>query len=580
MITNVGLIGVGSFGSVLLEKLIDLSFVNVSWTCNSSSNWKIQSPVDWVVIASPNLFHYEQSEWFLERGVNVFCEKPASLSPQAVIDLYNLADQRGCYFYVDDVYSYHSLPKVNQFIYHKSFANNHSNPIDRIAYHHFYLCTPGVDGVKASILKSTKYSHDKVWFLLDIDGLTYEFDYDLDSALGKKDSLGPYLLKHDALADMLKLVLSGKADFLLNRKLSIFATQTSELVKRELYGTTAVVGGGIYGTTAALSMAYAGFSVHLYEAKDELFAAASGINQYRVHRGYHYPRSSDTITSCSRNEFQFSKFFRECIIRDTQQIYAISLCDSIISGEQFTEVLDAHNLRYKILQNLPNTSVTLLVEEDLYDPNLMKSLVTKRLSASNITLKLSHTIHSYNDLTDYDQKVFATYKTLNMFRDNQINYQFELCEKPIFKLPPAYKGKGIVIMDGPVMCFDPYAHTEYHVAGNVKHAIHSSNTGPVPLIPEQYIEYIDNGIISNCPLTKQADFVDSAKPYFKDICLSEYIGSMFTYRVVLPNLESTDARPSLVDFKDSCAFIFSGKIVNALESANRVVEYFTQSVRV
>ena len=122
---------------MLLEKLLDLSFVNVSWTCNSSSNWKIQSPVDWVVIASPNLFHYEQSEWFLERGVNVFCEKPASLSPQAVIDLYNLADQRGCYFYVDDVYSYHSLPKVNQFIYHKSSANNHSNPIDRIAYHHF-----------------------------------------------------------------------------------------------------------------------------------------------------------------------------------------------------------------------------------------------------------------------------------------------------------------------------------------------------------------------------------------------------------------------------------------------------------
>ena len=31
-------------------------------------------------------------------GVNVFCEKPASLSPQAVIDLYNLADQRGCCF--------------------------------------------------------------------------------------------------------------------------------------------------------------------------------------------------------------------------------------------------------------------------------------------------------------------------------------------------------------------------------------------------------------------------------------------------------------------------------------------------
>ena len=57
------------------------------------------------------------------------------------------------------------------------------------------------------------------------------------------------------------------------------------------------------------------------------------------------------------------------------------------------------------------------------------------------------------------------------------NYQYELCEKPIFKLPPAYKQKGIVIMDGPFMCFDPFANTEYHVAGNVQHAIHASNTG-------------------------------------------------------------------------------------------------------
>jgi glycine/D-amino acid oxidase-like deaminating enzyme len=57
----------------------------------------------------------------------------------------------------------------------------------------------------------------------------------------------------------------------------------------------AVAGAGIYGATAAIRLAEQGHQVHLFDPLG-LLRAASAINQYRVHAGYHYPRSAETIS--------------------------------------------------------------------------------------------------------------------------------------------------------------------------------------------------------------------------------------------------------------------------------------------
>ena len=120
-------------------------------------------------------------------------------------------------------------------------------------------------------MSATRFSHDIVSFELQINSNIYKFEYDLASNLGREDSLHPYLVGSDALACMLEVVLSGKANYILNQKYSTFATQVSEIVKRQLYGSTAVVGAGIYGTTAALGMAYSGFTVDIFDSNEDLF---------------------------------------------------------------------------------------------------------------------------------------------------------------------------------------------------------------------------------------------------------------------------------------------------------------------
>ena len=58
--------------------------------------------------------------------------------------------------------------------------------------------------------------------------------------------------------------------------------------------------------------------------------------------------------------------------------------------------------------------------------------------------------------------------------------------------------------------------------------------------------------------------------FFIDIDKAEHIGSMFTFRAVLPNRDHDDARPTLINREDSdnrIFTLFSGKIGTCVDAA-------------
>lgn len=57
-----------------------------------------KSGVDAVYIASPNSLHYEQAKLFLTHGKHVICEKPASVWPEQLLELYAIARENGLIF--------------------------------------------------------------------------------------------------------------------------------------------------------------------------------------------------------------------------------------------------------------------------------------------------------------------------------------------------------------------------------------------------------------------------------------------------------------------------------------------------
>lgn len=74
----------------------------------------------------------------------------------------------------------------------------------------------------------------------------------------------------------------------------------------------AIIGSGIYGCHLALHLVKH-HQIDIYEREPDIFAGASSFNSFRIHKGYHYPRSGKTREMCKRDEAKFVKLYRHLI---------------------------------------------------------------------------------------------------------------------------------------------------------------------------------------------------------------------------------------------------------------------------
>ena len=267
---------------------------------------------------------------------------------------------------------YEDILPISDFVY-KKWGGSFANIIDRMAYHHFYLVYDMVgDLIPSDINVITDEVNHKV-FEIDFGDSKFKWHKEKVHNITSRSS-------GDALDTMLRKVLCDEVDFDLNHQRSIFATRLSEFVKSSLYGKCAVVGAGIYGITAATKLRTAGYIVDLYDSESEILKKASGINQYRIHRGYHYPRSPETIESCKANEESFVKYYNQSIVNDDiNHYYSIASDESLVTPGEYLAILDKAELDWKIVDTLPNCDLTIEVDEKLYDPIVLRNVCHERI---------------------------------------------------------------------------------------------------------------------------------------------------------------------------------------------------------
>ena len=524
---------------------------------------------DWVVISTPNDLHFEQVEYWLEQKKNVFCEKPLSLNYKSAEYLYNTAFDNDVKLYVDDVFIWRNeFYNVSNFRWGKTDTTNY---IDRLAYHHFYLWVRNKKILVDEIIKTNDYS-----FTIKLNGGEIgNFDYTpSEKTFHSIDDVEVSNTNDNPLKKMLIAVFEDYTAKSFNKDVTMNATYLSEEVRKVMYPKALVVGGGIFGSTAAVSLANNGYDVEIHEKQSDIMMCASNINQYRLHKGYHYPRSSDTALECNKGLKTFKRKYEQSVLNGSiEHYYCIASEDSLISSEEYLEFLDEHRLNYKIVDSIKNTDLTVKVEEELFDSQVLRQSVKKKLFANNINIKINHESDK-KSFNLYDVIVFATYSNINQYLNKKINYQFEVCEKPVVKLSDRYKNKSIVVMDGPFMCLDPYGTTDYHVLGNVVHAIHETNIGTAPIINSKKLSnYINKGIIYQPDITNIDKFIETGERFFDDFSNLEHIGSMFTVRAVLKDREHDDARPTLVEkHGDNMFTLFSGKIDTCVDASNELIK--------
>jgi hypothetical protein len=332
----------------------------------------------------------------------------------------------------------------------------------------------------------------------------------------------------------------------------------------------AVAGAGIYGATAAIRLAEQGHEVHLFDPLG-MMQAASAINQYRVHAGYHYPRSPETIQEALEARAEFIEAFEPAIVRNSRHYYAIPKKDSRTPPDLYERVMAQHGLSLKSCRpswiNFDFIDRCYEVQEHIYDSDVLRELVAGRIRSLGIHFQQK--AFTRERRSEFDFVIWATYGLGPSRRAFKIA-KFQVAEKMLIELPVALRGVALVVVDGPFTAFDPYGSSPRSLFGSAKNTNHWTTTDPDEPIPEPYAGILNEPEFRPVPFTRfeamRTDCCDSV-PGAKDAI---YLGSRFTMRVVEDH-PASDRRILYVQEGAPGEFhIFSGKVVSAVKAARLI----------
>lgn len=326
----------------------------------------------------------------------------------------------------------------------------------------------------------------------------------------------------------------------------------------------AIVGAGVFGCVTSIDL-FRNISedVTLFDWDSEIMNCASKINQYRVHRGYHYPRSVETALQAKQGFESFKARFPECCT-DYGIDHWYGLANGSITSDQYIDFMDHVGLEYEqtatnaSIFNPNEVSAAFKVDEQTLMFNAFRTQIWKELNDTGIKVRLNTKFKPTN-LSEYDLVINATYANLNYLlpESQQIDYQFELVEKCTIDTIRPMSG---VVLDGDYMCIDPVHQDGLCQIGHVKHAIHYTNIGKFPVMQNTEL------------ISKHELLLNEFGKYFK-VRDYNYHRSRYVIRTVLPHKESDDARPSYITkHNDQLYSIFSGKIDTVVDISNELIK--------
>ena len=339
----------------------------------------------------------------------------------------------------------------------------------------------------------------------------------------------------------------------------------------------AIIGGGIFGMTCAIKLAPEN-QVTVFEKNNDILKSASDTHQCRIHRGYHYPRSDKTVQEVLKSESSFINEFSDAVMKTTENFYCVSKNDSLVNADEYIDFCNRNSLEFEKsdLEIIDKDSIQLClkVRENLYDYEKFKKICWQKLKNLGVKVNLNNQVGD-EIFDEFDFVVICTYANINSLLDKfpkkQRDFQFEICEKIFVELPNEFKNKSVLIMDGPFMSIDPVGEKDIFIIGDVVNTVHERYIGKLPKFDPKFLPLLDKGIIKNPAITNKELFLKSASNFFPDVSKAKYVGSSFTIKTVLPNVDSSDERPTIIEkVNDKIITVFSGKIPTCVDTANQI----------
>lgn len=367
-----------------------------------------------------------------------------------------------------------------------------------------------------------------------------------------------------------------------------------------------IIGAGLYGLYAADLCGKNKQKILVLEYEDRPFRRATYINQARVHKGYHYPRSLSTALKSAHYFDRFMNDYKFCVLTSFNQVYATSKKFSWTDAKQFKKFCTAANIRCDEISpekyfNFEMCDGAFLTEEYTYDASILRDYFLDRIATYNNvevvynarisqikkTKSSFEIIMTNNSVYNTNFLLNATYASTNqvsiLSQYEPFKIKYELCEIILCKVNDNLANTGITVMDGPFFSIMPFGKTGYHSLTSVTFTPHvtSYNILPVFSCQERSGGFCSPKQLGNCndckakPLSAWAYMSSLAKKYIKEEYSFTYEKSLFSIKPILQASEIDDSRPTVIkQFSEGPVYVsvLSGKI-NTLFDLDEVLHY-------
>jgi len=243
-----------------------------------------------------------------------------------------------------------------------------------------------------------------------------------------------------------------------------------------------ILGGGWYGCMIALICKSNNLDFLILD-ENEIFSGSSSKNQNRLHLGYHYPRSPETIKECKEGYLLFNNIFGEFTKNIKNNIYAIEK-NSKVNFKEYINIFNIHNDRILSKQILDKNNLKIndkLIEKQFTcDEKRINHMALKKkfnnlfnsnfkkLDKSKLFIDDENIIY---DNIKYDFFCNCTYGQSRIgFEEVKLECFYELCLTFLYKLNSNNNDFSFTIMDGNYLSLYSYENEEnLYTLTHVKH---------------------------------------------------------------------------------------------------------------
>ena len=228
-----------------------------------------------------------------------------------------------------------------------------------------------------------------------------------------------------------------------------------------------IIGTGWFGCYLGLKLSQKKHQIKIFEKNKDIFSNSSGNNQNRLHLGFHYPRSQNTINVSKKGFKRFKEEFGFLTKKIKNNIYSISSSKkSKINFKKYCSVLKSSKLKFievdlenKIKHKFKNLDGSILCDEEVILTNKAKLYFKRKLKKFIIFNKEIKDIKKEKNKFEIENEKFdividcsGSQVTSNINK----NITHEYCSIFLYKQISKNEHPALTIMDGPFFTLYPW----------------------------------------------------------------------------------------------------------------------------